>query len=86
MFYPKVKLVRPPGGLDTFDVGRSVRTLKELVVLEEAKALLEIRGCLGADNGGTVSLVEATTDFCSVIFPTMGEALVATFFSFSAPV
>lgn len=46
--YHKRMELCPPGGMDTRDVGRSVMTLKEFVLLEEAKALLEMElGCVG---------------------------------------
>ena len=71
----------PPGGRETLDVGRSVSTLKEFEVLEEAKALLETRGCVGPDKGR----VDAVG--CSAVFSTLGEALFVfpeSSFSFSS--
>ena len=49
--------VCPPGGLETREVGRSVMTLKELVLLDEAKALLEM-AVVGAGGGTTAGSVQ----------------------------
>ena len=74
------------------DVGRSVRTLNEFVVLDEAKALLETPGRLptGTAEASTGLLVTVSFATATVSFSLVGSmgafSLVEAFFSFSVPI
>ena len=83
--------MRPPGGFETFEVGRSVNTLKEFVVLEEAKALLETRVLVLAEDRALEAYVFMVV-FSGIVDASfastgsgVGFSLVAAFFSFSVP-
>lgn len=67
--------VCPPGGMETRDVGRSVMTLNELVLLEEAKALLEMAV---VDGVGTTDSTGLTVVVAAVVRATVVEGSTAT--------
>ncbi len=90
--YPRVKLLFPPGGFETLDVGRSVSTLYELVVLDEANALLETPFRLPAGTAvgttgfsGAVSLTTGSGALSLVGSGVGAFSLVEAFVSFSVP-
>jgi hypothetical protein len=79
--------VCPPGGASTRLVGLSVITLKEFVLLDEAKALLEVSFAFGASGttcSSTFSTFSSSFGACSLSFSGSTSSVWFKLFSFAA--